>query len=106
MKTSKIFDSNEPHHEMDDMHKEVVQKMVDLYHMLICHNGFGEMSIDIRNLKRNQKEVIIRCGKQYRYVVDKPGVGPGSAEWLLNWKHDEDDVSCLTNESTTPEAGA
>ncbi|MFW5803260.1 MAG: hypothetical protein ACOCWJ_05015 [Verrucomicrobiota bacterium] len=72
---------------MANKHEQVVQKLVDLYHMLICHNGFGEMSVDIRILKRGQKEVIIRCGKQYRFVVDNPGLGEDKEEWLTNWKH-------------------
>jgi hypothetical protein len=28
------------------------------------------MSVEIRFLKRGQKEILIRCGKDYRYVVD------------------------------------
>jgi len=72
---------------MTDRHEDVVQKLIDLYHMLVCHNGFGEMSVDIRILKRGQKEVVIRCGKQYRFVVNDPGEGPDKSEWLLNWKH-------------------
>lgn len=43
---------------MTDKHEVVVQNLIDLYHMLVCHNGFGEMSVDIRILKRGQKEVI------------------------------------------------
>ncbi|NLZ62446.1 MAG: hypothetical protein GX902_01440 [Lentisphaerae bacterium] len=74
-----------------DTHAAVVQKLIDLYHMLVCHNGFGEMSVDIRILKRGQKEVIIRCGKQFRFVVDTPGQGAEREEWLTNWKHDEED---------------
>jgi hypothetical protein len=61
---------------MADTHEAVVKKLIDLYHMLVCHNGFGEMSVDIRILKRGQKEVILRCGKQ--------------EEWLFNWKHSEE----------------
>lgn len=41
-----------------------------LYDELIAHEGFAELSVDIRLLKRGQKEVLIRCGRQYRYVVD------------------------------------
>ena len=74
-----------------DTHEAVVQKLIDLNHMLVCHNGFGEMSVDIRILKRGQKEVIIRCGKQYRFVVDTPGQGAEREEWLTNWKHDEEE---------------
>ena len=41
-----------------------------LYNMLVEHEGYGEMQIDFKILKKGQKEVIIHCGKQYRYVVD------------------------------------
>lgn len=78
---------------MTDTHEAVVKKLIDLYHMLVCHNGFGDMSVDIRILKRGQKEVILRCGKQYRFVVDTPGPGTEREEWLLNWKHSEDEES-------------
>jgi len=37
---------------------------------LIRHDGFGSLSVEVRLLKRGQKEVIIDCGKQYRYVID------------------------------------
>ena len=78
---------------MADTHEAVVQKIIDLYHMLFCHNGFGEMSVDIRILKRGQKEVILRCGKQYRFVVDAPGPCGGGDTWMTDWKHDEDEAS-------------
>jgi hypothetical protein len=90
---------------MSDTHEEVVQKMIDLYHMLVCHNGFGELSVDIRILKRGQKEVIVRCGKQYRFVVDTPGPGVKREEWLANWKHYEDEASCQIAD-TIPEIGS
>lgn len=84
---------------MADRHETVVQRMIELYHMLVCHDGFGEMSIDIRILKRGQKEVIIRCGKQYRFVVDAPGDGALPEEWLMNWKHDGDLACCQTGDT-------
>lgn len=49
---------------------EVIKKTVDLYSDLFAHNGYGEIRIDVRILRRGQKEVIIHCGKQYRFVVD------------------------------------
>ena len=39
---------------------------------VLRHPGFGEIKIDTRWLKRGQKEVIIACGKQYRFVVPVP----------------------------------
>jgi hypothetical protein len=34
------------------------------------HDGFGEIRVEVKILKRRQKEVILHCGKQYRFVVD------------------------------------
>ena len=50
--------------------KEVKEKMLELYNELFQHNGYGKMEVDIKLLRRGQKEVIIHCGKEFRYVVD------------------------------------
>ena len=55
---------------MADSHEQVKQRIEALYNMLVEHDGYGELSIDFKILKKGQKEVIIHCGKQYRYVVD------------------------------------
>ncbi|MDR1959650.1 MAG: hypothetical protein LBQ54_11520 [Planctomycetaceae bacterium] len=51
----------------------VLRRLCRMYQELLMHDGFAEMHIDIKILKRGQKEVIIQSGKQYRYVVDVPG---------------------------------
>lgn len=48
----------------------VLKQIQQLYHALFRHDGFSEMKIEMRFLKKGQKEIIIYCGKQYRYVVD------------------------------------
>ena len=48
----------------------VMAKIRQLYEYLFFHNGYGEMKIEMRIMKKGQKEVIIHCGKQYRFVVD------------------------------------
>ena len=55
---------------MADCHEDVKKRMDALYNMLVAHDGYGEMHIDFKILKKGQKEIIIHCGKQYRYVVD------------------------------------
>ena len=47
----------------------VKKRLLELLDELIAHDGFGSIKVDIRLLKRGQKEVIIDCGKQYRFVV-------------------------------------
>lgn len=55
---------------MPDARLHVKKRLLELVDELIAHDGFGSIKVDIRLLKRGQKEVIIDCGKQYRYVVD------------------------------------
>ena len=50
----------------------IKEKMNTLFDELMAHDGFGEMRVEMNILKRNQKEVILHCGKQYRFVVDMP----------------------------------
>lgn len=50
--------------------QEVLSRLVRLYEDIFSHDGFGEIRVEVRLLKRGQKEVILHCGKQYRYVVD------------------------------------
>lgn len=44
--------------------------LLNLLDELVEHDGFGSLKVDIRLLRRGQKEIIIDCGKQYRFVVD------------------------------------
>ncbi len=48
----------------------ILKKISELYLSLFEHDGFGEMRVEIKLLKKGQKEVIVYCGKQYRFVVD------------------------------------
>jgi len=50
----------------------IKKKMAELYDELFRHNGYGQLEVNIRIMRRGQKEVILRCGKEYRYVVDYP----------------------------------
>lgn len=54
---------------MPSTHEAVLARIKSLYEMLFSHNGYGEMSIEIRYVRKREKEVLIRCGKHYRYVV-------------------------------------
>ncbi len=56
---------------MADGLENVKKRINALYNMLVAHDGYGEMRIDFKILKRGQKEIFVHCGKQYRYVVDQ-----------------------------------
>jgi hypothetical protein len=46
------------------------KKLLELFDDVLSHDGFGEIRVETKILKRQQKEVILHCGKQYRFVVD------------------------------------
>jgi len=51
-------------------HGHILKKIEALYEDLFLHDGFGRMELEMRFLKKGQKEIIVRCGKDYRFVVD------------------------------------
>lgn len=61
---------------------EVLAKLGALFRESFQHEGFAEILVEFRILKRGQKEIILHSGRQYRYVVDvvprapsKPALG-------------------------------
>jgi hypothetical protein len=54
------------------------QQLLALLDDVLAHDGYGSIHIDVRLLKKGQKEVILDCGKQYRFVVDHLPSGGGS----------------------------
>lgn len=54
------------------------RKLLSLLDEVLVHDGFGSIRVDVRLLKRGQKEVVLDCGKQYRFVVDMPATPPSS----------------------------
>jgi hypothetical protein len=62
----------------------IKQHLSHIFDELIGHDGYGEFKVELRILKRGQKEVLIHYGKQYRYVVDlaSPDKPHGAAEAL------------------------
>lgn len=51
-------------------HQDILNKIEGLYHEVFSHDGYGDIRVEMKILRRGQKEIIIHCGKQYRYVVD------------------------------------
>jgi len=64
---------------MSTPHREVKARLAALYDELIAHPGYAGFTVEIRILRKGQKEVIVDCGKQYRYVVDYRPVAPMDA---------------------------
>lgn len=51
-------------------------RLLGLLDEILVHDGYGSLRVDVRLLKRGQKEVILDCGKQYRFVIDVPVLAP------------------------------
>ncbi len=47
-------------------------RLLQLLDDVLAHDGYGSIKVDVRLLKKGQKEVILDCGKQYRFIVDHP----------------------------------
>ncbi len=67
--------------------KTELEKAAECLHSLFLkifkHNGFGSLDVSMRFLKRGQKEILIRCGREYRFVSDYPAAPTAG----LNKKH-------------------
>ena len=50
--------------------QDVKARLLDVYEDLLRHDGYGSFRVEMRLLRRGQKEVIVDCGKQYRFVID------------------------------------
>lgn len=51
--------------------------LVDDY---LLHDGYGRLELDMRILTRRQKEIILRAGKEYRFVIDFQNNAPQSSD--------------------------
>jgi len=50
--------------------KQVLERLTELYYEVFAHDGYGDIRVEMRILRQHSKEIIIHCGKQYRFVVD------------------------------------
>ena len=50
--------------------QEVLEKFSELYLELFEHDGYGDIRVELKFKNAGQKEVIIHCGRQYRFFVD------------------------------------
>lgn len=66
--------------ELGDEHEPVQLKIAELYADLFRHDGFGRITVEMRFLRRGQKEIIVSSGKEYRFVIDWPEAGKAKNE--------------------------
>lgn len=49
---------------------EVVNSLLDVFSDCLEHDGFADFNVQVKILKKGQKEIIIQYGRQYRFVID------------------------------------
>lgn len=54
---------------MNDQNQRFLQKFLTLYQELLAHDGYGSMTINVRLLNGREKEVILSCGREYRFRI-------------------------------------
>ena len=59
---------------MTDQNQRFLQKFLTLYQELLAHDGYGSMTIDVRLINGREKEVILGCGREYRFRVRPSGL--------------------------------
>jgi len=57
---------------LPEEHEAILEKLSCLYRDLFFHDGYGALRVEMRFLKKGQKEILLICGKEYRFVVDAP----------------------------------
>jgi hypothetical protein len=65
----------EPPVQLPEEHDRILEKLLTLYGELFRHDGYGTLRVEMRFLKKGQKEILLICGKEYRFVVNAPGNG-------------------------------
>ena len=60
--------------------QEVLEKFSELYTELFEHDGYGDIRVELKFKNAGQKEVIIHCGRQYRFFVDFKNIRPARRE--------------------------
>jgi len=45
-------------------------RLMQSFEYILNFDGFGHLEVDTKILKRGQKEVLIRSGREYRFVLD------------------------------------
>jgi hypothetical protein len=47
----------------DNTSENVKSKLLELFDDILVHDGYGEIKVEMKILKRQQKEVILHCGE-------------------------------------------
>ncbi len=54
---------------MNQTNQQVVGKIAELYKELFSHDGCGKLEVEMRIYKHGTKEILVRSGREFRFVV-------------------------------------
>ena len=54
----------------NDESLDFLNRFVELYEDLLRHEGYADLTIEVRNRSAIEKEILLKCGKEYRYTVN------------------------------------
>lgn len=49
---------------------DFLNEFVAQFEEMIRHEGYGDIHVSVRNRNSGEKEVVLHCGKEYRYLID------------------------------------
>ncbi len=68
---------------MSDQHLLFFENFIALYQDIIAHDGYGDIEVRIRLRPGKKKEVRLRSGREYRYLVAAPSNGQAQKHYRI-----------------------
>ena len=50
--------------------KRLKSQLCELVDEYLLHDGWGHLELDMKILARQQKEIVVKAGREYRYIID------------------------------------
>ncbi len=60
-----------------------LETFLSLYQDILAHEGFGDIEVSIRLLPGRRKEVRLRSGREFRYVIEVPAKGTSRKRYRI-----------------------
>ena len=60
-----------------DIIQRIANSKISFRLYVFTHDGYGDIRVEMRILRRGHKEVSVHCGKQHRYVCEQTSFSGG-----------------------------
>lgn len=68
---------------MKDQQIAFFNTFIAIYQDIIAHEGYGDIEVNVRLLPGKKKEVRLRSGREFRYVVEVPANGTPRKQYRI-----------------------